>query len=242
MDQETPSLISSEDKKAILKKAVIRFSLIFAIMLVVLLLTAGKFNWWEAWAYAAMSVIVLLSSRVYIMIKRPDMALERAEAGSKENVQAWDKALMPFLSLVLPLASWIVAGLDARFGWSPDLPDLTQWAALAVVFLGSLLGNWAMIANRFFSSHVRIQTDRGHVVVNEGPYRFVRHPGYAGGLISWAAAPVFFSSYWVAIPTGLAIIVVIIRTSLEDRFLQQELPGYSEYTQLVRFRLIPGIW
>jgi protein-S-isoprenylcysteine O-methyltransferase Ste14 len=89
---------------------------------------------------------------------------------------------------------------------------------------------------------VRIQTERGHTVISGGPYRFVRHPGYAGVILSWIVSPVFFSSTWAAIPAFVAILLVVIRTSLEDRTLQAELPGYREYAQIVRYRLAPGIW
>jgi protein-S-isoprenylcysteine O-methyltransferase Ste14 len=140
------------------------------------------------------------------------------------------------------LAGHRIAGLDERFSWSPDLPDYIQIIALAVIFLGSMFGTWAMLANRFFSSHVRIQTDRGHNVVSSGPYRILRHPGYAGAVLGWVAAPVFFSSIWVVIPAVFAIAAGILRTSLEDQTLQEELPGYKEYASKVRYRLVPGIW
>ena len=99
-----------------------------------------------------------------------------------------------------------------------------------------------LATNRFFSSHVRIQTDRGHVVVDKGPYSVVRHPGYAGGLLAWIAAPVFFSSWWVAVPCVITIGLNIYRIILEDRTLQEELSGYKEYAERVRWRLFPGIW
>jgi protein-S-isoprenylcysteine O-methyltransferase Ste14 len=99
-----------------------------------------------------------------------------------------------------------------------------------------------MVVNRYFSSQVRIQTDRDQEVVREGPYRIIRHPGYAGALISWLAAPVFFSSLWVILPTALVIIASLFRTALEDRTLQEELPGYEEYTQQTKHRLVPGVW
>jgi len=105
-----------------------------------------------------------------------------------------------------------------------------------------MLGTWAMIADRFFSSRVRIQTERGHTVVSGGPYRFVRHPGYVGIVLGWVASPVFFSSYWAAIPAVLAIIVAVARTALEDRTLRAELPGCLDYAQIVRCRLVPGMW
>jgi protein-S-isoprenylcysteine O-methyltransferase Ste14 len=132
--------------------------------------------------------------------------------------------------------------LDKRFSWTPDLPDYVQVIALCVIFAADMLGVWAMLVNRFFSSYVRIQTDRGHTVVNAGPYRVVRHPGYAGAVLAWIAGPVFFSSHWVAIPSIIVIALTIIRTALEDRTLQQELPGYSQYAESVRYRLVPGIW
>jgi len=105
-----------------------------------------------------------------------------------------------------------------------------------------MFSTWATFTNRFFSSHVRIQADRGHTIVRTGPYRFMRHPGYTSGIVSWLSTPIFFSSIWAWIPTILTIIGYIIRTALEDRTLQEELPGYMEYTQEVRYRLLPGIW
>ena len=243
MKNQTPPQPSSQKKPVIPWKLIIRFIFTTVFMLTILFLAAGRLDWWEAWAYAAMTMVILLSSRVILIMKNPDLALERGtSANQKEGVKSWDKILMPLTALYLPLISWVVAGLDQRFGWSPDLPNGIQIAALAVIILGSWFGTWAMITNNFFSSHVRIQTDRGHTVVNTGPYRIVRHPGYAGGIISWLAGPVFFSSYWVIIPTILAIICSFLRTKLEDDTLQEELPGYKEYASEVPFRLIPGIW
>lgn len=223
-------------------QAVIRFLVTTVLMLGVLFLSAGRLEWWEGWAYTAMTLVVLVLSRSLMLLKNPDMARERAEAGQREDVKAWDKILLPVTAIYGPLASWIVAGLDERFGWTPELPDYIQSIALCVLFLGSMVGTWAMTVNRFFSSHVRIQADRGHTVVSTGPYRVVRHPGYAGGILAWIAAPVFFSSYWVAIPSVAMITLNIIRTALEDRTLKEELLGYSEYAERVRYRLVPGIW
>ncbi len=223
-------------------KGLIQLILIVPIMLAVLLISAGKWNWWEAWAYSGLGLLVLLGSRIVLIMKFPDLAQERASASQKEDTKEWDKFLMPFTALYGPLISWIVAGLDVRFGWSPNLPDWIQIIALVVIQLGSLIGTWAMISNRFFSSQVRIQTDRGHSVVREGPYKYVRHPGYAGGLLSWLAGPIFFSSYWVIIPTIVVIIANIVRTAKEDQTLQDELPGYQEYAREVKYRLIPGLW
>ncbi len=226
----------------ILWKGLVRLLLMIPIMLGTLLLSAGSWAWWEAWAYTITGVVVLLGSRAFLVFKHPDLALERAQAHEKEDVKGWDRFLMPFTALIGPFISWIVAGLDHRFGWSPDLPDWIQIAALILIQIGSLIGSWAMVVNRYFSSQVRIQKDRGQTVVREGPYRIIRHPGYAGGLLSWLAGPIFFSSLWVILPTALVIIASLIRTALEDRALQEELPGYEEYTQQTKYRLMPGIW
>jgi protein-S-isoprenylcysteine O-methyltransferase Ste14 len=223
-------------------KAAIRFFITSLLMLGILFLAAGTIRWWEAWAYVGMSMVVLISSRLVLFLKSPDLVLERSSAVNKEDVKEWDRYLMPFTALVGPLSSWIIAGLDKRFGWSPDLPNYFQVIALMVIFLGSQLGSWAMIVNRFFSSHVRIQEERGHSVVNKGPYQYIRHPGYAGGILAWLAAPVFFSSPWLVIPMVLVIIASITRTALEDKTLIEELPGYEEYAREVKYRLVPGIW
>jgi protein-S-isoprenylcysteine O-methyltransferase Ste14 len=221
---------------------IFRFLATILVLMAVLFLAAGKLDWWEAWAYVIQTLVVLIFSRALLIRKNPDLAQERAHAGSRANVKPWDRILMPFMAIVLPLTSWVVCGLDERFGWSPDLPDGVQLIGLALIFAGSMLGTWALITNRFFSSLVRIQNDRGHTVVSSGPYRFVRHPGYAGNVLAWMASPVLFASYWAAIPAALAIIVTVARTSLEDRALQAELPGYAAYTHAVRRRLVPGIW
>lgn len=226
----------------ILWKGALKLVLIVPVMLGVLLISAGSWDWWEAWAYSSLGLIIMLGSRAVVIKKSPDLALERNQAPEKDNVKEWDRYLMPFTALIAPLLAWIVAGLDQRFGWSPDLPNWIQIIALVIIQAGSLIGTWAMLANRFFSSHVRIQTDRGHMVVNQGPYKYVRHPGYAGGLLSWLASPILFSSYWVIIPTILAIVANVIRTSKEDQTLQEELPGYGDYVQKVKYRLLPGIW
>jgi protein-S-isoprenylcysteine O-methyltransferase Ste14 len=235
-------LNTGEDPIKIPWKGVMRLAFIVPIMLAVLLLSAGKLDWWEAWAYTGTGFLVLLGSRGFLIWKHPDLALERSQAPEKEDTKDWDRFLMPFTALFGPFLSWILAGLDVRFGWSPDLPNWIQIIALVVIQLGSLVGSWAMIANRFFSSQVRIQTDRGHHVIKDGPYKVVRHPGYAGGLLSWLAAPVFFSSWPLIIPSVIVMAASIYRTFLEDRTLQEELPGYKEYSEEVKYRLVPGVW
>jgi len=230
------------EKSQVVTTAVIRFIFLGALMLAALFLSSGRLDWWEGWVYFGVSMATMMAFRFYLISRDPDQLVERMEAGQRENVKPWDRLLVAVIAFLGPIAAWIVAGLDARNGWSPDLPDNVQFMALAVLILGILFSNWAMIANRFYSSHVRIQTDRGHAVVSHGPYRLLRHPGYAGDVWAWTAVPFFFSSYWIAIPSLLVILAYIVRIVLEDRALHEELPGYREYARKVRYRLVPGIW
>jgi protein-S-isoprenylcysteine O-methyltransferase Ste14 len=133
--------------------------------------------------------------------------------------------------------------LDAgRFGWSPDVPTAARAAALACYVLGFALSLWAILTNRFFSSVVRVQHERGHHVVREGPYRFVRHPGYLGMLLAIVSESIVFGSMWSLVPTAAFLVVLVARTALEDRMLRNELAGYDDYARSVTCRLAPGIW
>lgn len=242
MADQTTTQDKGNDNKAIIWKVATRFLFMAILMLGVLFLAAGRLNWWEGWAYAAVTLTELIVSRTILALKFPETVVERMDAAQKENVKPWDRILVPFIAVFAPLVSWIVAGLDARFRWSPDLPNNIQIAALVMILAGIMIFSWATFTNRFISSHVRIQSERGHTIARNGPYQFVRHPGYVGEMLSWIAAPVFFSSYWVAIPCVLVIAAYTIRTALEDRTLLEELPGYQEYAQQVRYRLVPGVW
>lgn len=241
VDKKKPDF-KDMDKSTILRIVIIRFIFTIIIMMAVLFLSAGRLDWWEGWAYGGLTLVVLIISRTVMFKKDPEMIIERMAAGKEENVKSWDKILVPLIAVYAPIITWVVAGLDERFGWSPDIEDRVQIAALLINFAASIFSTWATFANRFFSSHVRIQTDRGHTVVREGPYKFVRHPGYTGGIVSWLTTPIFFSSTWAWIPTLITILGYIVRTSLEDRTLHEELPGYKEYAKEVRYRLLPGIW
>ena len=131
---------------------------------------------------------------------------------------------------------------NQRHGWTGGFPLVAQAAAILVCCLGYALLTWAMISNRFFSQIVRIQSDRGHTVATGGPYRFFRHPGYLGMVVFEPAMSILLGSWWALLASGLSVLLVLLRTALEDRTLQAELPGYREYTRQVRYRLIPGIW
>jgi protein-S-isoprenylcysteine O-methyltransferase Ste14 len=150
--------------------------------------------------------------------------------------------LAPLVSIGGSLVIMLVAGLNFRFGWPPAVALWVQLLALAVLVLGFASGTWAMFANRFFSGIVRIQADRGHSVVSAGPYCYVRHPGYVSAIIGNLSMPLALGSVWALIPAVITVVLIVVRTALEDRTLRAELPGYAEYAQRVRYRLLPGVW
>ena len=229
-------------KEKILKLRVVLMLLVFIVGVPMLpLLISWDWAWWEAWAYAGVSILGFVVSRALANRKHPDLLAERGKFLQHDNPESWDKTLSPLVGLggaLVPLA----AGLDARFGASINFPLWVRLTGLVLLVGGYVLGAYALIANRYFSGMVRIQTDRGHQVVKSGPYRWMRHPGYAGGLLSYLATPFLLSSLWAFVPVIFITVVLVIRTSLEDRTLQDKLEGYREYTQEVRYRLIPGIW
>jgi protein-S-isoprenylcysteine O-methyltransferase Ste14 len=136
----------------------------------------------------------------------------------------------------------IVAGLDHRFGWSPVFPLWLIMIGIFLIALGYGFSAWAFAENCFFSSVVRIQVDREHMVCDSGPYRIVRHPAYAGNILPLLGIVLALSSLWTIIPAVVALVIAVIRTALEDQTLQEELPGYQEYARRVRYRLFPGIY
>ena len=164
---------------------------------------------------------------------------ERFQPG--EGVKSWDK-LISTATLTISFGVLVLAGLDHRFKWSPTLGLGVQFAALVIWLLGDAFSKWAAVSNPFYSRIVRVQQERGHAVVKEGPYKFVRHPGYAGALVAGLATPVVLGSLYGLAASGILAILVIVRAALEDKTLRAELPGYPEYAQVTRYKLLPGIW
>jgi protein-S-isoprenylcysteine O-methyltransferase Ste14 len=181
---------------------------------------------------------VILTLGVWAMRKNPEVVNER---GKMENIKSWDKTLMTIYTVML-FVLFAVAGLDAgRFGWSV-IPGALQIAGFIALVFAMAVTYWAMATNPFLSTIVRIQDDRGHYVVTAGPYRYVRHPMYAMMFLMWPGIALELGSWWALIPSAVIVIVFVIRTVLEDRTLQSGLPGYVDYTQHVRYRLVPGVW
>jgi protein-S-isoprenylcysteine O-methyltransferase Ste14 len=200
---------------------------------------AGRFDYWQGWVFAATCTVGLAASAPFLR-RRTDLIAERFSPGP--GTKPWDKV---FWALYVPafVAVFVVAALDGgRHRWTRDVPLLIYGVAWLVFGFAVFLVQWAKWVNRFFSTVVRIQSERGHAVVDAGPYRFVRHPGYLGGVLMALSIPVVLGSYWGLVPGVAVVVLIVARTCLEDGTLRQELPGYREYAERVRYRLVPGVW
>jgi len=206
---------------------------------VALFWSAGRINWWPAWAVLAVILAWVVVTAIVILRFNPDLLAERL--GPRKGSKLWDTAIVSILGL-LQLARYIVAGLDQRYGWTGGFAVSVQIAALIVCALGQVLFIWAVASNAFFSQIVRIQPERGHAVAKDGAYHYVRHPGYAGAILFELAVPILLASWGAMLISVVSVLLLITRTVLEDRTLQAELPGYAEYVRQVTYRLVPGIW
>ncbi len=230
------------ERQNLLKSPVIIPMLFFIIVVPLFpLLISWRWNWWEAWVYAATCILGFAISRALAARRHPDLLEERARFLQHEDAKPWDKVLAPMVGLGSGLVP-LVAGLDGRWGWSAPIAAWVELVALAILIGGYALGSYALIENRFFSGMVRIQTDRDQRVVSGGPYAWVRHPGYAGALWSYLATPFLLGSWWALAPTALLCVILVLRTALEDRALHEDLAGYRDYAARVRYRLFPGVW
>jgi protein-S-isoprenylcysteine O-methyltransferase Ste14 len=195
---------------------------------------AGRFDLPGLWLYLA---VLAGSSAASAVLLDPDLLEERMRPGGHSA------GAVAIVGTGLSAAHWVVAGLDVgRFHWSDGVPRFVQGLGLLGMCGAILLTLWAMRVNPFFSSVVRIQPERGHHVVTGGPYRFVRHPGYAAGLVLVVTSPLALGSWWSAVPAIPAIPFFFRRIALEERLLRNELAGYTQYAARVRYRLLPGLW
>ena len=211
----------------------------FVIIAAILFLSAGRLDWLWAWVYLGISLVSVIINGVIMLRSSPETIAER---GQPQETKDWDKIVGSLWGVAIYIALPLVAGLDERFDWTGDISVAWHLAGAVALAVGLGLTSWAMIANTYFSTAVRIQSERGHTVCSRGPYRFVRHPGYVGFILQSISLPFLLGSFWALIPGITAAVLMIIRTALEDRTLQAELPGYPEYVQNVRYRLVPGIW
>jgi protein-S-isoprenylcysteine O-methyltransferase Ste14 len=209
---------------------------ILIIQGVILFIAAWTIYWLWAWIFLFLSVVMLM---INLMVIPAELIEERGK--KKEDVKKWDK-IVTSLNIIPTLCIFLFSGLDYRLHWTQELPILFNISGLILLILGSMLFTWAMISNKFFSTMVRLQTDRNHQVATSGPYKLVRHPGYVGYIIMFLAIPLALGSLWSLSFSVIITILLIIRTYLEDKTLKKELKGYTEYSELVKYKLIPFIW
>ncbi len=228
-------------RESITPRVVIQVFFFIVVIPFIPLLITRDWDWREAWFYAAIYILGFFISRVLAARRHPDLIAERAKFLRQADAKGWDKLLSPLLGLggILVL---VVIGLDALLDWSPSYSLELKIFALVIIAAGYILGSYALIENRYFSGMVRIQFERGHHVITGGPYRWMRHPGYAAALLTYLGTPVFLDSGWAFLPVIFLFVILILRTSLEDKTLQDELEGYREYAGRVRYRLLPGVW
>jgi len=222
-----------------LVRSVVRDVMSMPLVAALLFIPAGTWRWPMGWAIVAVYALWEIAQLAIVLPRSPELVAERASGNWGDY--RWDMVILSVMGLAT-IAKYVVAGLDLRYGWTGSLPLAWQIAGLVFAALGYGLTVWAMASNRFFAKVNRIQRERGHSVVSEGPYRWVRHPGYLGTIAFEVGTPVALSSWWALIPAGLMLLLTVLRTALEDRALRQDLPGYEQYAQETRWRLLPGVW
>ncbi len=224
-----------QSKAMIIIKTVVTVLFMFAVLFI----PAGTLNWPEAWIFLFFYLTAVTALMIWMKKKSPDLLKERMSR--KKEAKSWDRKFLIAYCFTL-IAMAIIPGLDAvRFRWS-EVPLILKVLGF-IGYIPSLgFAFWAVKENAYASDVVRIQEDRGHTVCTTGPYRHVRHPMYVGVIFFLLSFPLSLGSLYTFIPAFIIIILFIIRTSLEDRALQEELPGYTEYSQKVRYRLLPGVW
>ena len=228
-----------EKSKPKLIKIIIQLLILFALLVVLLFLPAGTWDWLQAWLLILFLMIYFILYIYFGIYKNPEQTRERSKIAP--NVKRWDKVIMSIYTALLPTV-FILAGLDVgRFELSvvPIIIQIIAWAGL--VFAGAVI-MWTVISNTYLSRYARIQDDRGQEVIITGPYKYIRHPMYLGILILFLCIGPALGSILALVPGSMIAILFIARTAKEDGMLCEELDGYMDYTKRVRYRLVPGVW
>lgn len=220
-------------------RRVLQILIMVTVQALLLFLSAGTTGWLEAWTFLALYLIGITVNSILLLRVNPELIAERSKA---TEMRRWDKLVGVIFSSSYMVGVMVVAGLHLRYAWDGQLGLSFKIAGGALYMLGFALIIWSMVSNAFFVTAMRIQEDRGHVVCDRGPYRAIRHPGYAGAILQCLGAPLLLGSSWALLPGVIAAFSMVARTALEDRTLQQELAGYSAYAQQTRSRLLPGLW
>jgi len=219
-------------------KAIVATILFSAVSVALFFLVAGRWDLPLAWLYFISNFLVSMVLVFVLGIKDPGLLKERLKPGPGDQ----DKLYRP-VSTALAVLQLMVAGFDVgRRHWPPTVSPGLQITAILLVFVGLLILTWALFTNSFFSLAVRLQPDRNQVVISTGPYQYVRHPGYSGGVLYVLFTGLALGSWWASLAAIPILAMIIRRTFLEEAMLRSGLPGYSEYAARVPFRLIPGVW
>jgi protein-S-isoprenylcysteine O-methyltransferase Ste14 len=220
----------------------IRVSLLILFITVFIFLLAGRLNYWQGWVFIGLYTLIVVIM-LFLVQKNPElMELIEERFHPGPGTKWWDKVFI-VLYTIISFFYIAIGALDAgRFHWGPGIPVFIYILCGILYIAASLFSLWAIWTNKFFSSIVRIQKDRGHYVINSGPYGYVRHPGYSAGMIIFPALAALLGSVIAILPALILDILLIVRTYLEDTTLKNELDGYEEYAERVRYRLIPGVW
>lgn len=212
--------------------------IIFSLILqgLCLFISAWSIKWHWAWIFIFLNIFILILNSFILPL---ELIEERGK--KKKDAKKWDKILTK-ISIIPLLGINIISGLDYHFNWSGQLNIIMNIFSLVIYLFSSMFITWSMISNKYFSTMVRIQIDRGHQVASSGPYKYIRHPGYLGFIIMMFAIPLALGSLYGLILSVISAILFIIRTSLEDKTLKDELNGYLEYSENVKYKLIPFVW
>jgi protein-S-isoprenylcysteine O-methyltransferase Ste14 len=226
-----------ETRRRLLRKSMFLFAVTALILAVIMFLPAG-IGWRRGWLFLLVFCTYTFVSAAYLWRVNPDIFVARSKV--HQGTKSWDKVLMPLLLASL-LAIFVTAAFDARYAWSSVSTNMVILGYILFT-LGFAASTWVYAVNKFAEPSVRIQSERGHKVIDTGPYAIVRHPLYAASIVLFVGMALAMGSYWALVPVAVGTLVLIVRTILEDRMLQNELDGYKDYASRVRYRLVPGIW
>jgi protein-S-isoprenylcysteine O-methyltransferase Ste14 len=227
------------DSARAMRRGYIAFVVFLFVMAASMFLAAGRIDWLPGWLFLAVYLVLAFIVIAYLRRTNPEVLVARSEFHWRDQTPG--HKLIFVLLIVLFMAIFPIAGLDARFGVS-HVPPWLMLVGYVFFLVGNAGATWAFRVNKFAEPSVSIQADRGHHVIDYGPYALVRHPLYAAAFFLCLGMPLALGSYWTFVPTGLGYLVLVVRTAMEDRLLQSELIGYKEYAARVRYRLIPGVW
>lgn len=229
------SELTQQEMKSLIKKIIIRFSLVPIVLGLFILVPAGTINYWQVYVYITVLVVPMIFVLFYFLQNDPIFLERRTRAKEKEKVQIIIQIVFTFILL----SGFVIPGFDKRFGWS-DIPIYIVIVADIVILFGYLIIFFVFKQNSYASRIVEVE--KSQKVISTGLYCFLRHPMYIGVIIMFIPTPVALGSYWGLIPMVTIPLAIVFRILNEEKVLCKDLPGYKEYCQKTRYRLIPFIW